>query len=247
MTAAFSILYWTFFLLSAMVLFVVAVILWLVTLPFDRNRALLHRYTCWWGQLYLRCLSGCRILVEGRDKIAPHTPYVLVANHQSATDVMALSALGVLFKWVSKKEAFRLPFIGWNMWLNQYVCVDRGNLRKVRQTMEECKSWLQRGMSLLMFPEGTRSKDGAIHEFHNGSFKLAADCDCPVLPIVVDGTFPIYRGWKVLAFPGQITIRVLDPLTVQDTGGKVSILCERVFERMKQELAGIRGKQSTLV
>jgi 1-acyl-sn-glycerol-3-phosphate acyltransferase len=95
-----------------------------------------------------------------------------------------------------------------------------------------------------MFPEGTRSKDGEIHEFHNGSFKLAADCDCPVLPVVVNGTFPIYRGWKVLAFPGQITIRVLDPVTVQDAGGKASVLCERVIERMKQELAGIRGKQA---
>ena len=242
MTAAFSILYWTFFSLSAIVLFAVAVILWLVTLPFDRNRALLHRYTCWWGTLYVRCLPGCQIRVEGREKIVPGVAYVMVANHQSFTDIMALSALAVPFKWVSKKEAFRLPFIGWNMWLNQYVCVDRGNLRKVRETMEECKGWLKLGMSLLMFPEGTRSKDGAMHEFHNGSFKLAADCDCPVLPIVVDGTFPIYRGWKVLAFPGQITIRVLDPVTVQDAGGKVSVLCERVFERMKQELAGIRGK-----
>ena len=67
-------------------------LIWALTAPFDPARSLLHRYTCWWAQLYLRCLPGCRIHVEGREKIAPHTPYVLVANHQSAADIMALSA-----------------------------------------------------------------------------------------------------------------------------------------------------------
>jgi 1-acyl-sn-glycerol-3-phosphate acyltransferase len=241
MSAAFSILYWTYFTLSCVILFSGAVLLWLVTLPFDRNRTLLHRYTGWWGLLYLRCLPGCRIHVEGRDKIVLGTAYVLVANHQSLTDIMALSALAVPFKWVSKKEVFRWPFIGWNMALNQYVAVDRGNLRNVRQTLTECKSWLERGMSLMMFPEGTRSKTAEIQEFHSGSFKLAADCGCAVVPVVVDGTFPIFRGWRVLAFPGQITIRVLDPVTIGQAGGKVQKFCDVVSERMKQELAAIRA------
>jgi 1-acyl-sn-glycerol-3-phosphate acyltransferase len=244
MTTAFSILYWTLVVPSLIVFFAVAVLLWLATLPFDPNRKLLHRYTCWWGLLYVRCLPGCRIKVEGRDKIAPDTAYVMVANHQSMTDIMSLSALATPFKWVSKKEAFRLPFIGWNMYLNQYVSVDRGNIRNVRRTLGECKAWLQRGMSLMMFPEGTRSKDGAIHEFHTGSFKLAADCGCPVLPIVVDGTLPIYRCWKVMAFPGTITIRVLDPVTIEQAGGNVPAFCDLVFERMKQELAAIREQKT---
>src|SRR5262245_18784361 len=123
MTGDFSILYWAYFTLSMIVLYSIAVLLGLVTLPFDPNRTLLHRYTCWWGLLYLRCLPGCRIRVEGRDKIVPGTAYVLVANHQSLTDIMALSALAVPCKWVSKKEVLRLPCIGWNMYLNQYVSV----------------------------------------------------------------------------------------------------------------------------
>lgn len=247
MNALFSILYWAFFIVSALVLFPVAVLLWLVTMPFDPKRLLLHRFTCWWGTLYLRCLPGCRIHVEGRDKIVPGTAYVMVANHQSLTDIMALSAVTVPFKWVSKKEVFRLPCIGWNMALNQYVAVDRGNLRNVRQTMMECRDWLKRGVSLIMFPEGTRSKDGEMHEFHNGCFKLAADCDCPVLPIVVDGTFPIYRGWKVLAFPGQITIRVLEPATVKDAGGKADQFRDLVYQQMQQELAAIRNQHAAPV
>src|SRR5262249_48118373 len=130
-----------------------------------------------------------------------------------------------------------------NMALNQYVSVDRGSVRNVRQTMNQCRDWLKRGVSLLMFPEGTRSKDGEMHEFHNGSFKLAAECGCPVVPVVVDGTLAIYSGWKVRAFPGTVTIRVLDPVRVEDVGGKANALCTLVFQRMQQELAAIRGRQ----
>lgn len=241
MTILFSLCYWAFVAIAAVVLFIGALAIWLATLPFDPTRKVLHRYTCWWSALYVRCLPGCRIVVHGREKIAPGVAYVLVANHQSLTDVMALGALAVQFKWVSKKEIFRLPCIGWNGRLNQYVSVDRGNLRSVRQTMNECRDWLQRGVSLMMFPEGTRSKDGEVHPFHNGSFKLAAECGCPVVPVVVNGTFPIYQGWKVMAFPGTITIRVLDPVTVEEAGGKANQLCELVFERMQKELAEIRG------
>jgi len=134
LTALFSVCYWLFLGTTSIALFCGAVLLCLATAPFDADRSLLHRYTCWWARLYLHCLPGCRIVVEGREKITPRTPFVLVANHQSMTDIMALSALAVPFKWVSKKEAFRLPCIGWNMYLNQYVCVDRGNIRSVRDT-----------------------------------------------------------------------------------------------------------------
>src|SRR4051794_21888775 len=106
MTAALSVLYWLFFAASSVVLFGIAVLLWLVTRPFDPTGRLLHRYTCWWSALSLRCLPGCRLVVEGRDKLTHGVAAVLVANHQSLTDIMALGALAVPFKWVSKKEVF---------------------------------------------------------------------------------------------------------------------------------------------
>jgi 1-acyl-sn-glycerol-3-phosphate acyltransferase len=246
MAALFSVWYWTFFAISSMVLFLIALLIWLVTFPFDPTRRVLHRFTCWWSLLYVRCLPGCRLVVEGQEKIQPGVTYVLVANHQSLTDVMALGAIACPFKWVSKKEIFRIPFIGWNGRLNQYVSVDRGNVRNVRQTLTECRAWLERGVSLMMFPEGTRSKDGSMHEFHVGSFKLAGECGCPVVPIVVDGTLPIYQGWKVMAFPGTITIRVLDPITQEEAGGKAAQLCAVVFARMQQELAAIRQGKASL-
>src|ERR1051325_3423697 len=115
MSTLFSLGYWTFAAGSSFWLYLGALLIWSTTAPFDPTRSVLHRYTCWWGQLYLRCLPGCRVQVEGREKIKAHTAYVLVANHQSAADILALSALNVPFKWISKKENFRIPFVGWNM------------------------------------------------------------------------------------------------------------------------------------
>jgi 1-acyl-sn-glycerol-3-phosphate acyltransferase len=241
LNALFSACYWLFLGTTSIVLYFGAVFLCLATAPFDADRSLLHRYTCWWARLYLRCLPGCRIVVEGREKITPRTPFVLVANHQSMTDIMALSALATPFKWVSKKEAFRLPFIGWNMYLNQYVSVDRGNLRSVRATMERCRSWLERDMPLLMFPEGHRSRTGEMIAFHGGAFRLAVESGCAVLPIVVDGTLPIYQGWRVLARPGRITIRVLDALSPGEEEGNAERLRQKVFQQMKEALQEIRS------
>src|SRR5438132_10076294 len=121
LNAVFSGIYWLFLGVTMVPLYGIAVLIWLLTKAFDPKRSLLHRYTCWWAALYLRCLPGCRIHVEGREKILPNTPYVLVANHQSMADIMAISALGIALIWVRKKEAFRVPFIGWNLRYKGYV------------------------------------------------------------------------------------------------------------------------------
>ncbi|HEV3263281.1 MAG TPA: lysophospholipid acyltransferase family protein [Gemmataceae bacterium] len=240
MSCLFSLLYWVFLATSSVLLFLVALLLRLATAPFDSNRSVLHRFTCRWAQLYVRCLPGCRLRLEGREKIAPHTPYVLVANHQSMIDIMVLSALAVPFKWVSKKEVFRLPFIGWNMALNGYVRVDRGNRRTATASIDACRRWLARGVPVMMFPEGHRSPTGAMLAFHRGAFRLAAEFGCAVVPIVVDGTLPIYRGFRVSAFPGTVRVLVLDPVTLAEAGGSLDRLRDLVHQRMAQALTEIR-------
>src|SRR3954464_12165524 len=131
MTALFSILYWGFLGITSLLLFPIALIIRLVTAPFDRTQRILHRFTCWWSVLYVRVLPGCRLRIEGREKIPPGA-CIFTPNHQSMTDIMALGGLATPFKHVGKKEAFRLPCIGWNMTLNRYVSVDRGNIRSVK-------------------------------------------------------------------------------------------------------------------
>ena len=241
MNLLFSLFYWLLISLQAIVLFVGAAVLWMVTAPFDPTRAVLHRYTCWWGVLYLRCMPGCRLTIEGREKIQPGTAYVLVSNHQSIADIMALSLLAVPFKWVSKKEVFRMPVVGWNMALNGYVNVDRGNLRTVAKTMDVCRNWLGRGVPLMMFPEGHRSPDGEMQEFHGGAFKLAVQAQCGVVPIVVDGTHGIFRGIRVTP-PKRIIVRVLEPVSLGEAGGSALRLRDVVAERMRQTLRDLRKR-----
>ena len=244
MSTLFSLGYWTFAAGSSSLLYLGAVLIWSVTIPFDPTRSLLHRYTCWWGQLYLRCLPGCRVQVEGIEKIKPNTAYVLVANHQSAADILALSALSVPFKWISKKENFHIPFVGWNMSLNEYIYVEPGNHEGVHTTMTSCKSWLAQGVPVLWFPEGQRSFTGELLPFHGGAFRLAAECGCAVVPIVVEGTLAVFPDWRVAAFPGRILIRVLNPITLAEAGGTAEGLRDHVWKRMKETQLALREHQT---
>jgi 1-acyl-sn-glycerol-3-phosphate acyltransferase len=243
MNLLFSIAYWIFFSIVAILLYPVAVMIRLATCWFDPNGRRSHWFTGVWSQIYLRCLPGFRMDIQGDEKIEPGKPYILVANHQSFTDIMALGWMRVMFKWVSKKEAFRLPLVGWNMYLNRYIKVDRGNVRSVVKTMDECRAWLAKGVPLMMFPEGHRYADGQIHPFHGGSFKLAVECGCPVIPIVIDGTGPIYHGFRVNWRPGTVRVRVLDPIAPVDAGNSVVPLRDMVRERMIAALAELRGRK----
>jgi 1-acyl-sn-glycerol-3-phosphate acyltransferase len=240
MSTLFSLGYWTFAAVSSFFLYLGALLIWAATMRPDPTRSLLHRYTCWWGQLYLRCLPGCRVRVEGREKIKPHTAYVLVANHQSAADILALSSLSVPFKWISKKENFRIPFVGWNMSLNEYLRVEPGNPENVQAMMESCKGWLRLGVPILWFPEGQRSPTGELLPFHGGAFRLAAECACAVVPVVVEGTLAVFPDWRVAAYPGLILIRVLDPIALADAGGTADSLRDHIWKRMKEAQVKMR-------
>src|SRR5256712_5695173 len=185
---ALSLVFWLFLVASSIVLFPVAVLIWAVTAPFDRRRALLHRFTCFWASLYTWLNPAWRVRVEGRDRIRPDATYVIVANHQSLLDILVLFRLFVHFKWVSKIENFRVPFIGWNMWLNRYIKLRRGSRESVAHMMRACERTLARGSSIVMFPEGTRSRDGRLQPFKPGAFTIAQRTGVPILPIVVEGT-----------------------------------------------------------
>src|SRR5437764_5945818 len=169
---ALSLVFWLFLVASSIVLFPVAVLLWAVTAPFDRRRVLLHRFTCFWASLYTWLNPAWRVEVHGREKIRRDAAYVIVANHQSLLDILVLFRLFVHFKWVSKIENFRVPCVGWNMSLNRYIKLRRGDKTSAQAMMRECERALAQGNSIMMFPEGTRSADGQLREFKHGAFTL---------------------------------------------------------------------------
>jgi len=132
-----SLLFWAFLVTSSLLLFPVAVVIWAVTAPFDRNKRLLHQFTCFWASLYTWLNPAWRVHVEGREKIRREATYVMVANHQSLLDILVLFRLFVHFKWVSKIENFRIPCIGWNMSLNGYVKLRRGDKQSIGEMMSD--------------------------------------------------------------------------------------------------------------
>ncbi len=205
--------FWAFLVLSSCALFPIAVLLWLLTSPFDRRRWVLHRFTCFWASLYSWLNPAWPVELSGREKIRPDGTYVMVANHLSLLDVLVLFRLFTHFKWVSKIENFRLPLVGWNMRLNGYIELIRGDRESVAKMLAECRRTLRKENSIMMFPEGTRSPDGRLRSFKQGAFELALDTEKPILPIVVQGTADALpkRGF-VLRGRHRIRVTVLDEL-----------------------------------
>jgi 1-acyl-sn-glycerol-3-phosphate acyltransferase len=184
MKAVLSAIFWAFFALSCLPLFCGAVLVWLLTFPFDRNGRVLHLYSCFWAQLYFYANPVWRLRVEGRERLPWHGPAVLVSNHASLADILVLFGLYRPFKWISKASNFRLPFIGWNMRLNRYVPLVRGDKDSIARMVAASEAWLDRGVPVLLFPEGTRSFDGQVKAFKDGAFRMAIAKGCLLYPIV---------------------------------------------------------------
>ena len=214
MALAGSLLFWGFMLLTSVCLYPVALLLRGATSLFDRRLAALHAFSCFWASLYTWCNPLWSVRIEGKAHIDRRAAYVMVSNHQSLVDILVLFRLFVHFKWVSKAENFRIPFVGWNMSLNRYIRIERGSMRGNLSMMRGAEAALRGGSSVMIFPEGTRSAGGALGEFKPGAFELAFRSGHAVLPIALHGTFAALpkRGF-VLRGRHAIRVRVLEPIS----------------------------------
>ena len=235
-----SLVFWTFLTTTSILLFPVAVVIWAVTAPFDRRRRLLHQFTCFWASLYTWFNPAWPVTIEGRERIDRETAYVMVANHLSLLDILVFFRLFTHFKWVSKIENFRIPWIGWNMRLNEYIPLKRGDKESIVQMLESCRETLAAGNSIMMFPEGTRSPDGRLQSFKPGAFEIAKDTGNPILPIVITGTANALpkRGF-VLQGRHPIRVKVLDGIpydafsdeSVEDLTDRIQTLIATEIEK----------------
>ncbi len=227
--------------LSSVVMFPVALLCWVLTLPFDRRKVILHRLTSFWASLYTWLNPAWPVKVVGREKIDPNETYVMVANHQSLLDIFVLFRLFRHFKWVSKIENFRIPFIGWNMRLNDYIQLKRGDRSSVAVMLRACRENLAVGNSIMMFPEGTRSPTGKLRGFKPGAFNLAKDAKRPLLPIVVHGTASaLPKRGAILRGRHRIVIEVLEPIAYTDFANEEA---EDVMLRVRQLIGDHLNKQ----
>lgn len=217
----YSILFLLYFILVSCFFVSLTATATLLTFWFDKNRRIVHAISCVWGWHYLYVNPFWKFQLDGRENIDPKKTYILIANHSSYFDILAMYALFRQFKFVSKETIFKIPLIGWNMYLNQYVKIKRGNLSSIKEMMATCKQWLKQGASVMMFPEGTRTENGDFLPFRAGCFNLALELGIEIVPIVIYGTYEVFpKNRNYLHIFQPIKVKVLPPLKPEDYTGK---------------------------
>ena len=213
-------------------------LVWLVTAPFDPPRY-------WTGYLFRRLPVVHQKLnplwtfrIAGTMPENPRHPYVMVSNHESFVDILLISHLPWEMKWLSKKEMFKIPVAGWLMRMARDIQLDRGDSASASSAMAECRERLDQHVSVMIFPEGTRSATGELLPFKDGAFRLAIETGVPILPLAVHGTRTALRknDWRYGRSVAEV--RVLEPVSTDGlTLDDVADLRERVRDTIAAEVA----------
>jgi 1-acyl-sn-glycerol-3-phosphate acyltransferase len=170
----------------------------------------------WWSRTIARSF-GVKVEVEGLENLEPEHPYILAANHQSQFDIFALDGfLMVDFRWMAKKELFRIPLVGWGMRLAGSIPIDRSHGREAMKSLAEAAERIASGTSVVIFPEGTRTRDGNLQPFKAGGMYLAIKSGVDVAPVALAGGYDVLPKGRFLPRPGRIMIRVGKPVSSKD-------------------------------
>jgi 1-acyl-sn-glycerol-3-phosphate acyltransferase len=212
-----SIIVWFIGVCFIIVTLPVNLIVWALSLPFDRKRTVLHWFLMYESLVLSYLMPIWTIHIEGREKAEKQSTYVIISNHQSMLDILLINCLRYKFKWISKRENFNVPVIGWYLRMARYITVDRGNEESKLEMLEKSSDCLKDGISIMIFPEGTRSLNNEIGFFRRGAFQLALQANVPILPVLIDGTGGILPKHGLIFRSGyQIKINVLDPVNPAD-------------------------------
>lgn len=238
---------WAWFMLGLLVVVwtpLVAIVR-LVTAPWDKGRY-------WAGYTFRKfaVVFGMvnplwRFRTTGTMITDPRRPYVVVANHESFVDILAISHLKWEMKWLAKKDFFQYPLVGWMLRMAGDIRLVRGNKDSIVAAMDACKDRLAKRTSVMIFPEGTRSRDGNLGTFKDGAFRLAIETGTPVLPVVVHGAYEaLVKGdWRYGVCDAEV--RVLPPIEVDGlTLDDVGALRDRVRGVIATELATMTSAAS---
>jgi 1-acyl-sn-glycerol-3-phosphate acyltransferase len=204
----------------AWLVFVVCVVLWfpvlavvrLLTAPFDRGRYITGRIFRKIGPAMATLNPLWRFRYSGTLPKDPRRPFVVVSNHESFSDILLISHLPWEMKWLSKAELFRIPIMGWMMWLAGDIPVKRGFGPSAVEALARCRAALANRVSVMIFPEGTRSKTAELLPFKDGAFRLAIEAGVPILPLAVSGTSTALRKHDWRFGKSVAEVRVLEPV-----------------------------------
>ncbi len=178
-----------------------------------------------------------RVKVEGRENIDKNTSYVFVANHQGAFDIWAIYGyLNHNFKWLMKQELEKIFLVGYACKKAGHIFVDDSRLSSIKETIKESENTLRDGMSLVIFPEGSRSWDGKMIPFKRGAFMLASEFNLPVVPLTIDGSFKAMPRFTYNTTPCRLTITIHPPVFPGERGFNTKVLMAQCREAIESAL-----------
>jgi 1-acyl-sn-glycerol-3-phosphate acyltransferase len=200
----------------------------------------------WLAQLWARSLlgfAGVKLTVEWRGSVPRDGAYVFMANHESTVDIWSLLAkLPFRMRMIAKKQLGHIPLFGWAMRAGRFIFIDRANAVSARRTIDEATRRIREGQNVMLYPEGTRSRDGKLGPFKKGGFHLAIDAGVPIVPVAVTGARACMPPGSLLLRPGRVHMVVLEPIpTAGLTDADREALVAKVRGAIAQTLAEASG------
>jgi 1-acyl-sn-glycerol-3-phosphate acyltransferase len=208
---------------------------------FDRSGNVVVDLARLWSRGVLG-FGGVKVSTEWRGHLAPGQPYVIMANHLSAVDIWALFVAlpgRLRMRMIAKKQLSRIPLFGWAMSAGRFIFIDRANAIAARRSIEEAKRRISGGQTVLLFPEGTRSRDGKLGAFKKGGFHLAIDAGVPIVPVALKGTRESMPRGSVLLRPGRVQAIIGEPIP---TAGLTDSDRHRLLEQVRARIAEMLGE-----
>jgi 1-acyl-sn-glycerol-3-phosphate acyltransferase len=213
--------------LAATAVFGIAVILCSF---FSRTGDFLHRIARLWANSIL-WVSRAKVTVTGAEKLDPDRSYIYMPNHQSNADIpLLLGRLPVQFRWLAKAELFKIPIFGRAMGKVGYISIDRSDRKSAFESLARAAATIRNGTSVLIFPEGTRSRDGRILPFKKGGFVLSVDAGVPIVPIIIRGTREVNAKGSFMIRSVPVSMEILDPV---ETSGYTRKTKDQLLEKIR--------------
>ena len=236
-----SLLYFLYGLYQYIIVWPIMVVLTLFTAVFTmifvpfRNAEFVHRVQQFWSRSFYR-LMFLPVTVEGLEHIQPGQSYVFVSNHQSMFDVWLIYGwLPVIFKWLMKAELRKVPFVGIACKAAGHIFVDRKNPKAAMESMENIKKQLKDGVCTVIFPEGTRTKDGQVGRFKRGAFQIALDLKLPIIPISLSGCYDVLPKGKPFVYRRPVRMYVGEPIDItqfENNNDAIDFVRNKVIENV---------------
>ena len=236
-----SVIYFLYGLYQYIIVWPIMVVLTLFTAVFTmifvpfRNAEFVHKVQQFWSRSFYR-LMFLPVTVEGLEHIQPGQSYVFVSNHQSMFDVWLIYGwLPVIFKWLMKAELRKVPFVGIACKAAGHIFVDRKNPKAAMESMENIKKQLKDGVCTVIFPEGTRTKDGQVGRFKRGAFQIALDLKLPIIPISLSGCYDVLPKGKPFVYRRPVRMYVGEPIDItqfENNNDAIDFVRNKVIENM---------------